>query len=62
MINTDALFKISYGLYIVCSGDKTKDNGFIYNTVFQVSSSPVRFAIYCNKDNYTSEVIKKHIL
>jgi flavin reductase (DIM6/NTAB) family NADH-FMN oxidoreductase RutF/rubredoxin len=59
MINFEALFKVSYGLYIVCSGDKNRGNGFISNTVFQVTSEPARFASCCNKDNLTAEFIKK---
>ena len=59
MINSQALFKVSYGIYIVCSGNKEKGNGFIANTVFQVSSEPVKFAVCCNKNNYTSELIQK---
>ena len=59
MINTDALFNISYGLYIVCSGDNNKGNGFISNTVFQVTSEPARFAASCNKNNFTAEIIQK---
>ncbi len=60
MINIEALFKISYGLYIVCSGDKTKGNGYVSNTVFQVTAKPARFATCCNKNNYTSELINKY--
>ena len=59
MIDHEALFKISYGLYIVSSGDKERGNGFISNTVFQVTSKPAKFAIGCNKDNYSSEIIEK---
>ena len=59
MINFEALFKVSYGLYVVCSGDKSRGNGFISNTVFQVTSTPARFASCCNKDNYTAEFIKE---
>ncbi|VAX24928.1 Rubredoxin [hydrothermal vent metagenome] len=59
MIDHEALFKISYGLYIVSSGDKEQGNGFISNTVFQVTSKPVRFAVGCNKDNYSSEIIER---
>lgn len=59
MIDHEALFKISYGLYIVSSGDKENGNGFISNTVFQVTSKPAKFAIGCNKDNYSSEIIEK---
>ncbi len=60
MINIEALFKVSYGLYIVCSGDKDHGNGFISNTFFQVTSEPPRFASCCSKDNYTAEFIQKY--
>jgi len=39
-MNVTTFFKISYGLYIVSSGNKEKGNGFISNTVFQVTSEP----------------------
>lgn len=58
MINIEALFKISYGLYIVASGNKTRGNAFISNTVFQVTSEPARFAACCNKNNYTCEFME----
>jgi len=60
MINYETLFKISYGLYIVSSGDKEYGNGFISNTFFQVTAEPAKFAACCNKNNYTSEIIEKH--
>ncbi len=60
MINYESLFKVSYGLYIVCAGDKAKGNGFISNTVFQVTAEPPQFAACCNKDNYTAGFIQKH--
>jgi len=60
MINYESLFKVSYGLYIVSSGDKSDGNGFISNTFFQVTAEPAKFAACCNKDNYSSEVIDKH--
>ena len=60
MINYEALFKISYGLYIVCSGDKNKGNGFISNTVFQITAEPAKFAVCCNKKNYTAEFIQRY--
>jgi flavin reductase (DIM6/NTAB) family NADH-FMN oxidoreductase RutF/rubredoxin len=46
-------------LYIVSSGDKNHGNGFISNTVFQVSAEPIKFAACCNKNNYTAEFITK---
>lgn len=59
MIDFEALFKISYGLYIVCSGDQSRGNGFISNTVFQVTAEPAKFASCCNKNNFTAEFIQK---
>ena len=58
MIDIDVFSKITYGLYIVCSGDQQKGNGFVSNTVFQVTSQPARFAVCCNKDNYTTHFIE----
>lgn len=58
MINFEALYKISYGLYIVSSGSEEYGNGFISNTVFQVTSKPPKFAACCNKDNHTASVIQ----
>jgi flavin reductase (DIM6/NTAB) family NADH-FMN oxidoreductase RutF/rubredoxin len=59
MIDFEALYKVSYGLYVVCSGDKINGNGFISNTVFQVTSEPPKFAACCNKNNFTADLIKK---
>ncbi len=58
MIKIEALFNITYGLYIVCSGNEKKGNGFVSNTVFQVTSDPPKFAACCNKDNFTTDLIR----
>ncbi len=58
-MNTEAFFKITYGLYIVSSGSGDKKSGYIANTAFQVTSQPPQIAIACNKDNYTSGLIKE---
>lgn len=57
-MNKAALHKISYGLYIICSGHEDKFNGQIGNTLFQVTSDPATVAISINKANYTHELIK----
>ena len=59
MIDIEALFRITYGLFIVSSGDRNRGNGFISNTVFQVTADPPQFVICCNKDNFTAGVIEK---
>ncbi|MGD0343290.1 MAG: flavin reductase [Bacteroidales bacterium] len=57
MIDFEAFYKITYGLFIVSSGDRVKGNGFISNTVFQVTSDPPKFAVACNKKNFTASLI-----
>ncbi len=52
-----ALFKISYGLYIVTSVDGQTINGQCCNTVFQITSQPARVAIGINKQNFTHQLI-----
>lgn len=54
-----ALFKISYGLYIVTSVKGEKINGQCANTVFQVTSDPMRVALGINKSNLTHEFISE---
>ena len=58
-INTNALFNISYGLYVVTSNDGKKHNGLIVNTVMQVTDTPNRVAVCINKVNYSHDVIKQ---
>jgi flavin reductase (DIM6/NTAB) family NADH-FMN oxidoreductase RutF/rubredoxin len=58
-MNIDAYFKITYGLYVVSSFYDGKLNGYISNTVFQVTAEPPQFAVACNKNNLTVEMIQK---
>ena len=52
-----ALFKISYGLFVLTARDGKKDNGCIINTAVHLTSSPCRIAITVNKQNYTHDMI-----
>ncbi len=54
-----ALYKLSYGLYVV--GTKAEDtvNAQVANTVFQINSEPATVAISLNNNNYTNELVKK---
>jgi len=54
-----ALFHISYGLYVVTSVKGNEKNGFIGNTVFQITSKPARMALGVSVDNYTHDFIKE---
>lgn len=56
-MNPVALYKISYGLYIISSKLGDKMNGQIANTVNQVTASPAQIAIALNKDNLTHDYI-----
>lgn len=51
--------KISYGLYIIASKKDKKFNGQIANTVFQLTSEPIKIAVSINKQNLTHEFIKQ---
>ena len=57
-MNKVVLYKISYGLYTITSGQDGKFNGQIANSVFQVTSNPSTVAISINKENYTHGLIK----
>ena len=56
-MNKTAFHKISYGLYIITSGQDGKFNGQIANSLFQVTSNPPTVAVSINKENYTHELI-----
>lgn len=58
-MNTNALFQLSYGLYVAASKFDAKMNGCIVNTVMQVTSSPLQIAVAVNKENLTCEIIQK---
>ena len=58
-MDTKALFKIGYGLYVLTAHENGKDNGCIINTVMQVTSNPCMIAIAVNKQNYTNEMISR---
>jgi flavin reductase (DIM6/NTAB) family NADH-FMN oxidoreductase RutF/rubredoxin len=53
----EAFFKLSYGLFVVGSANKNKLNGYIANTVFQVTAEPAQLAISCSKDNFSAQMI-----
>ncbi|WP_416325512.1 flavin reductase [[Eubacterium] hominis] len=57
-MNETALFKLSYGLYIISSNFEGKDAGCVVNTLHQVTASPIQLSVAVNKDNYTKQVIE----
>ncbi len=57
LIDKTALYKISYGLYVLTTNDGKKDNGMICNTVMQVTSNPLTIVVGINKSNYSCETV-----
>ena len=58
-MNNKAMYKLTYGLFILTARDGDKDNGCIVNTVTQVTTEPNRIAVAVNKQNYTHDMIVK---
>lgn len=58
-MNLKALYKLGYGLYVVCSRKGDKLNGQIANAVFQITSEPPTIAVSINKNNLTHEFIRE---
>ncbi len=52
-----ALDKLSYGLYVLTSHKGDKLNGQCVNTVFQLTSQPLRIAVCLNKHNLTHDYV-----
>ena len=54
-----AMYKLSYGLFVLTAKEGEKDNGCISNTVIQVTTEPNRIAVAVNKSNLTHNMILK---
>ena len=52
-----AMYKLSYGLFVVTAREGEKDNGCITNTAAQVTTTPNRITLAVNKGNYTHDMI-----
>ena len=58
-MDSKALYKIGYGLYLLSTASGMKDNGCIVNTFVQLTSSPATVMLAVNKGNYSTELISK---
>ena len=54
-----AMYKLSYGLFVLTARDGEKDNGCIINTAIQAASEPNQLSICVNKTNYTHDMIER---
>ena len=54
-----AMYKLSYGLFVLTAKEGGKDNGCIINTAIQAASTPNQMSICVNKANYTHDMIMR---
>ena len=52
-----AMYKLTYGLFVVTASREGKQNGCIVNTVQQVTSQPNRISVAINKSNFTHDMV-----
>ena len=57
LLQNEAMFKYSYGLFVLTAREGEKDNGCIINTSMQVTADPQRILIAVNKANFTHDMI-----
>ena len=57
-IEPNAMFKLSYGLFVLTAKDE-RDGGCIINAVNQITDSPKRISIAVNKANATHDMIAR---
>lgn len=57
-MNEKAMYKLSYGLFILTANEGGRDNGCIVNTVQQVTTEPNRIIVAINKNNLTHDMVK----
>ena len=54
-----AMYKLSYGLFVLTAREGEQDNGCIINTAIQAASTPNQVSICVNKANYTHDMIMR---
>lgn len=59
LIDGNALFKLSYGLFVLTTRDGSRDNGCIINTAQLFNDNPKRITVAVNKKNLTRDMILK---
>lgn len=59
-MDAKAMYKLTYGLFVLTANHNEKDNGCIINTAIQVTSNPNRISIAVNKANLTHDMIMEN--
>lgn len=58
-MDNKAMYKLSYGLFVLTAREGSKDNGCIINTAIQAASLPNLISICVCKTNLTHDMIKR---
>ena len=58
-MDTKAMYKLSYGLFVCTAVRGEKINGCIINTAIQAASEPNTITVAINKANYTHDMVKE---
>lgn len=58
-MQSNVLFNLTYGLFVLSSKFDGKANGCIINTAAQVTASPKQIAVTVSKNNFTTTLIQK---
>jgi flavorubredoxin/flavin reductase (DIM6/NTAB) family NADH-FMN oxidoreductase RutF len=56
-IQNGALFKMTYGLYVLSAKNENKDNACIINAAMMITDSPKQIAFTVNKQNFTNSLL-----
>jgi len=59
VVDNSAVFKLSYGLFVLTARENGRDNGCIINTAGLLTDNPKRIQIAVNKANFTHDMIKR---
>lgn len=59
-MDNKAMYKLTYGLFVLTANNNGKHNGCIINTAAQVTSEPNRISIAVNKANLTHDMIMEN--
>ena len=59
VVDNAAVFKLSYGLFVLTARENGRDNGCIINTAGLLTDNPKRIQIAVNKANFTHDMIKR---
>ena len=58
-MDTNSLFKVTYGLYVLTASENGFDNGCVINTFSQITNTPISIGVIVNKTNKTADMIRK---